>query len=80
MCKIPKNAVEWQCTNCETWNAIEKGICGKCGYPSAQFAGAFQLKNQLTIEEVNFYTITAPAILSELRQIKELLRSNNGKG
>ena len=76
MAKLPAHGIKWQCGRCDTWNPIEKGTCSKCNAIAQQYAACFQLQNKLTVEEENFYKITAPAILEELRQIKNILRGN----
>lgn len=72
--KLPAHGIKWLCGRCDTWNQIESGTCARCGAIAQQYASCFQLKNKLSAEEENFYKITAPAILEELRQIKYLLK------
>ena len=74
--KFPAYAFKWQCGRCQHWNIVEHGTCSACGAIAVQYACCFQLHNKLTAEEENFYKLTAPAILQELRTIKQLLEDS----
>ena len=71
--KIPKRAFNWHCERCNTVNPLTCEKCKQCGAKCAEWADWFQLHDKLTPEEERYYKGTAPYILSELRQIKELL-------
>lgn len=71
--KVPPDSMHWECGRCGHWNPIRAGVCEQCQGVLQNVARAFRLHNVLTTEEKEFYTTTAPAILSELRQIKSIL-------
>lgn len=71
--KVPPDSMHWECGRCGTWNEIRNGVCSSCNGVLQSVAKAFRLHNVLTEEEKNFYTATAPAILSELRMIRMAL-------
>jgi hypothetical protein len=73
MAKVPPHTFQWCCGRCATWNPIERGTCSSCGSMLQDVAKAFRLQNVLTDEERNYYEVTAPMILTELRWIRELL-------
>ncbi len=73
MAKVPPHTFAWFCGRCQTWNDVKDGTCKTCGSMLQDVARAFRLENVLTAEEVNFYTVTGPAILSQLMAIRELL-------
>jgi hypothetical protein len=73
------DAFKWLCGRCQTWNAIENGVCVKCNGVIQQSAIAYRLHNVLTPEEHNAYQGTLPAILSELQSIRTLLERKNAE-
>lgn len=67
------NAFKWKCGRCEKWNDMEHGTCTKCGAMAHQFASAYRVESVLTPEEQNFYKMTAPHLLIELRNIRSAI-------
>ena len=67
------NCLKWRCGRCESWNKMESAKCKKCGMLAQQFADAFRVEDVLSATESNFYKFTAPALLHELRAIRQLL-------
>lgn len=70
---LPPGAFRWQCGHCNEWNPVEAGVCEHCKAFRMDAAKAWVLNNVLTPQERDFYEVTAPAILRELRGIRDVL-------